>query len=129
MDREAQQELHQKSLRNVRALLDKEEAELARQKKAPKMLLYAFIPALVLVAVVVIWGIPGSPARKAGAAANPKLLECQMRVWAEMSGERERAIRAQNPSITPSEVGALLQKENAKIEQAALRRCQDQGAR
>lgn len=128
MDREAQQELHQKSLRNVRALLDKEEEELARQKKAPKMLLYAFIPAIVLVAVVVIWGVPGSPTRKAG-TASPKLLECQMRVWAEMSGEREREIRSQNPDITPGEVGAKLQQENANIEQAALRRCESEGLR
>jgi hypothetical protein len=129
MDREAQQELHQKSLRNVRALLDKEEEELARQKKAPKMLLYAFIPAIVLVAGVVIWGIPGSRAPKSGAASSPKLLECQMRVWAEMSGEREREIRAQTPGITPAEVGARLQKENAVIEQAALRRCNSEGVR
>ena len=129
MDREAQQELHQKSLRNVRALLDKEEEELARQKKAPKMLLYAFIPAIVLVAVVVIWGIPGSRAPKSGASSSPKLLECQMRVWAEMSGEREKEIRAQVPGITPAEVGARLQKENALIEQAALARCKSEGVR
>jgi hypothetical protein len=128
MDREAQQELHQKSLRNVRALLDKEEEELARQKKAPKMLLYAFIPAIVLVAVVVIWGVPGSRVPKS-AASSPKLLECQMRVWAEMSGEREKEIRAQSPGITASEVGARLQKENAVIEQAALRRCNSEGVR
>jgi hypothetical protein len=129
MDREAQQELHQKSLRNVRALLDKEEEELARQKKAPKMLLYAFIPALVLVAAVVIWGIPGSRVPKSGTVSDPKLLECQMRVWAEISGEREREIRAQRPGITPGEVGAQLQKENASLEQAALRRCQNEGKR
>src|SRR5688572_11811796 len=111
MDREAQQELHQRSLRNVRALLDKEEEELARQEKAPKVLLYAFVPAIVLVALVVIWGVPGSRAPKSG-ASSPRLLECQMRVWAEMSGEREREIRAQTPGIAASEVGARLQKEN-----------------
>lgn len=126
MDRDARQELHQKSLRNVRALLDKEEAELERQKKAPKMLLYAFVPAIVLVAGVVIWGVPGS---RKSATASPKMIECQMRVWAEMSGERERQIRAENPGITPSDVGGLLQKENANIEQAALRRCQSEGVR
>ena len=49
MDRDTQQELHQRSLRNVRALLDKEEAELARAKKAPRLLLYAMVPALALV--------------------------------------------------------------------------------
>ena len=126
MDRDARQELHQKSLRNVRALLDKEEAELERQKKAPKMLLYAFVPAIVLVAGVVIWGVPGS---RKSATASPKMIECQMRVWAEMSGERERQIRAENPGITPSDVGGRLQKENANIEQAALRRCQSEGVR
>ena len=129
MDREAQQELHQKSLRNVRALLDKEEEELARQKKAPKLLLYAFIPAIFLVLAVVIWGVPGNPARKSPSASNPKLLQCQMSVWAEMSGEREKEIRAQNPGITPSEVGSRLQRENGNIEQAALRKCQSGGAR
>jgi hypothetical protein len=129
MDREAQQELHQKSLRNVRALLDKEEEELARQKRAPKMLLYAFIPALVLVGVVVVWGVPGSRVPKSAATSSPKLLECQMRVWAEMSGEREKEIRAQTPGITPAEVGARLQKENALIEQAALARCDREGVR
>src|SRR5688572_20295751 len=114
MDRDTQQELHQRSLRNVRALLDKEEAELARQKKAPRMLLYAFIPAIILVAAVVIWGIPG----RSGPATitNKKLLDCQMRNWAELSGEREREIREKNPGITPSEVGAKLQAENATIE-------------
>jgi hypothetical protein len=121
---ESQQELHQRSLRNVRALLDKEEEELARQKKAPRMLLYAFIPAIILVAVVMIWGIPGRTGPPA--AANPKLLECQMRVWAELSGEREREIRAGNPGITPSQVGAKLQAENAAIEKAALTKCEAQ---
>ena len=122
---ESQQELHQRSLRNVRALLDKEEEELARQKKAPRMLLYAFIPAFILVAALVIWGVPGKPGKSA-AASDPKLLECQMRIWAEMSGEREREIRAQNPGISPGEVGAKLQAENASIEVAAARRCQGQ---
>jgi hypothetical protein len=121
---ESQQELHQRSLRNVRALLDKEEAELARQKRAPRMLLYAFIPAIVLVAVVIVWGVPGNPTRKSPAAANPKLLQCQMRVWAELSGERERELRAANPGITPSEIGAKLQAENSAIESAALKKCQ-----
>ena len=119
MDREARQELHQKSLRNVRALLDKEEAELARQKRAPRMLLYASLPAIVLIAVLVGWGGPG----RKPAAADPKLLECTMRTWAEMSGAREREIRAQNSGITPSEVGARLQAENAAIEAAAAREC------
>ena len=126
MDRDAQQELHQKSLRNVRALLDKEEEELARQKKAPRILLYAFIPAIVLVAAVVIWGIPGRPA---AAKADPKLLDCQMRTWAELSGEREREIRAQNPGIAPGEVGAKLQAENASIEKTALAKCESGAAR
>jgi hypothetical protein len=106
----------------VRALLDKEERELARQKRAPRMLLYALIPAVILVGVVVIWGVPGPKAP----ARDPKLLECQMRIWAERSGERERELRAQNPGITPSEVGAKLQAENATIEAAALRECQAQ---
>ena len=123
---ESQQELHQRSLRNVRALLDKEEEELARQKKAPRMLLYAFIPAFLLVGALVIWGVPGDRSNKSPAAGNPKVLECQMRIWAEMSGEREREIRAQNPGITPAEVGARLQAENAKIEQNARRRCESE---
>ena len=123
MDRDTQQELHQRSLRNVRALLDKEEAELARQKKAPRMLLYAFIPAIILVAAVVIWGIPGRSGPPA-TATNKKLLDCQMRNWAELSGEREREIREKNPGITPSEVGAKLQAENASIEKAALKKCE-----
>ena len=121
MDRDTRQELQQRSLRNVRALLDKEEEELARQKKAPRMLLYALIPAAILVAVVVIWGIPG---RQATAPADRQLLECQMRTWAEKSGERERELRAQNPGMTPSEIGGRLQSENAAIEAAALRECQ-----
>jgi hypothetical protein len=125
MDRDTQQELHQRSLRNVRALLDKEEAELARQKRAPRLLLYALVPAAILVAVIAIWGIPG---RKVD-APDPKVLECQMRTWAERSGERERELRAQNPGITPSEVGARLQAENPAIEAAALRECRAQAGR
>ena len=121
MDRETQQELQQRSLRNVRALLDKEERELARQKKAPRMLLYALIPAGILVAVIVVWGIPG---RQAGGPVDRALLECQMRTWAEKSGERERELRAQNPGMTPSEIGGRLQAENAALEAAALRECQ-----
>jgi hypothetical protein len=120
MDQDSRQELHQRSLRNVRAYLDKEEAELAREKRAPRLLLYAMVPAIVLVAVVAIWGIPG----RKGATTDPRLLECQMRTWAEKSGERERELRAQNPGITPSEIGRRLQAENAAIEAAARRQCE-----
>ena len=108
MDQTSRQELHQRSLRNVRALLDKEEEQLAREKRAPRLLLYAMIPAIALVA----------------ATTDPKLLECQMRTWAEKSGERERELRARNPGITPSEIGRRLQAENAAIEAAALRQCE-----
>ena len=108
----------------MRALLDKEEAERAREKRAPRLLLYAMIPALVLVAVVVVWGIPG---RKVS-APDPRLLECQMRTWAEKSGERERELRAQNPGMTPSEIGGRLQAENASIEAAARRECESRAA-
>ena len=72
--------------------------------------------------VVVIWGIPGRKVE----APDRKLLECQMRVWAEKSGERERELRAQNPGMTPGEIGGRLQAENAAIEAAALRECQAQ---
>jgi hypothetical protein len=118
MDRDTQQELQQRSLRNVRALLDKEEEELARQKRAPRLLLYAFIPAIVLIAAVVIW----ASGRKSG-APDRKMLECTMRTWAEMSGAREREIRAQNPGIGSSEVGRTLQAENSAIEAAAAAQC------
>ena len=120
MDQTSRQELHQRSLRNVRALLDKEEEQLAREKRAPRLLLYAMIPAIALVAVVAIGGSPG----RKGATTVPKLLECQMRTWAEKSGERERELRARNPGITPSEIGRRLQAENAAIEAAALRQCE-----
>lgn len=118
MDRDTQQELQQRSLRNVRALLDKEEEELARQKRAPRLLLYAFIPAIVLIAALVIWG----SGRKAP-APDPRMLECTMRTWAEMSGARERDIRAQNPGASSSDVGRMLQAENATIEAAAAAQC------
>ena len=126
MDRDTQQELHQRSPRNVRALLDKEEEEMARQKKAPRMLLYAFIPALILIGVVVIWGIPGRPGPKS--VADKRLLDCQMRVWAELSGERERDIREKNPGLSTGDVRAKLHAENATIEKAALKKC-EAGAR
>ena len=116
---ETQQELQQRSLRNVRALLDKEEAEMARQKRAPRMLLYAFAPAIVLVLALVLWGGP-----RMAKPPDPKLLECTMRAWAEMSGAREREIREQNPGIAPAEIGRRLQGESASIEAAATKQCQ-----
>ena len=118
MDHDAQQELHQRSLRNVRAYLDQEEAELAAERRAPRLLLYSLVPATVLIAAVVVWGWARKPA-----VVDPKLHQCTMRTWAEMSGEREREIRALSPGITPSEVGRQLQSENAAIEAAAARQC------
>ena len=118
MDQDTQQELQQRSLRNVRALLDKEEAEMARQKRAPRMLLYAFIPAIVLVLALVIWGGPHM-----AKPPEAKLLDCTMRTWAEMSGVREREIRAQNPGMTSSEVGRELQRESSAMEAAAAAKC------
>jgi len=118
---DTQQELQQRSLRNVRAFLDKEEEEARRMKKGTRVLLFTFIPVIVLVLVVVIWGVPGRG--KAGPGIDPKGLDCLTRTWADKSGQREREIRAQNPGISPSEVGRLLRAENGAIKAAAAKAC------
>ena len=115
---DARQELQQKSLRNVRALLDKEEEELRRQKKTTRLLLFGIIPvvALALLAGGVWLG------RKPG-AVNPQLLECQTKRAAEVSGERERAIRAEIPALAAQEVAARMRAESKAIQEAAAREC------
>lgn len=118
---DTQQELQQRSLRNVRALLDKEEEEARRLKKGTRVLLFMFIPAIVLALVVVIWGVPGRS--KPGPGVDPDGLKCLTRTWADKSGQREREIRSQNPDISPSEVGRRLQAENAAIKAAAAKEC------
>ena len=113
-----QQELHQKSLRNVRALLDKEEEELRRQKKTTRLLLFVIVPVVALAILgSAIW-----VGRKPD-AVNPQLLECQTKRAAEMSGERERAIRAENPAHPPPEVADRMRAESAAIRDAAAREC------
>ena len=113
-----QRELQQKSLRNVRALLDKEEEELRRQKKTTRLLLFVIVP-LVAVAILgaAIW-----VGRKPD-AMDPRLLECQTKRAAEMSGERERAIRAENPALPAPEVAARMRAESTAIQAAAGREC------
>ena len=113
-----QQELHQKSLRNVRALLDKEEEELRRQTKLTRLLLFVIVP----VVAVAILGAAIWVGRKPD-AMNPQLLECQTKRAAEMSGERERAIRAANPALQAPDVAARLRDEGKAIRDEAGREC------
>jgi hypothetical protein len=124
---ETQQELQQRSLRNVRALLDKEQEELRRQKQTTRKLLYTLVPAAALVLVVVVWGIPGRG--KSASAIDPQQLECQTRLAAERSGKREREIREQEPALSPAEVAGRLRTESAAIRDAAARECQPKPAR
>ena len=120
MQEDARQELHQKSLRNVRALLDKEEAEAARQKKATRALLFALVPVILLGVAVMVVGVR----RNAAPAGDPKALVCLTRAAAKKSGEREREIRAQNPGMAAAEVGKILEAESMSIRAAAERECQ-----
>ena len=119
MDRDARQELHQRSLRNVRALLDQEEAEAARRKRAPLLLFLALIPAFAFIAAAVSWT---SYARKP-AATEPQLRECVARTLARMSAAHEREIRVREPGISARDVARKLQAENAGLEAAAAREC------
>ena len=117
---DTRQELYQRSLRNVRAYLDKEEAEAEREKRGTRRMLVAFIVVIVLAVVaVVIW----AESRRAMQAAEAKSLNCVARAWAAKSAARERELRAENPAITPREVGTRLQAENAALEAAATREC------
>lgn len=115
---DVRQELHQRSLRNVRALLDREEEDLRRQKRTTRLLLLVIVP----VVVIVILGAGIWLGRKPD-TTNPQLLECQTKRAAELSGERERAIRAEDPALPAPEVAARMRAESKSIQDQAGRDC------
>jgi len=116
-------EWQQQSLRDVRALLDKEEAERRGQKRTFWILAFSLLPLIGLLAVVVLKG----PLAAAGMSDSARVA-CESSVWARKSSEREREIRAANPGIAPGEVGKLLRTEARQLESAAAQECRKGGA-
>jgi hypothetical protein len=119
--KDAQQELHQRSLRNVRALLEKEQQEFARQKRARRLLIWIALPVLLLVAGLVYYGARKNPSTRE--PAEKLRIACETEVWAAKSGDAERAIRAANPGIAPPEVARRLQQESPTLQAAAAEEC------
>jgi hypothetical protein len=119
--KDAQQELHQRSLRNVRALLEKEQQEFERQKRSRRLVVWAAVPTLVLVLGLVYYGARNNPASRA--PAEKQRIACETEVWATKSGEAERAIRAANPGMSPADVARQLQRDSASLQAAAAEEC------
>ena len=115
---DSQREWQQQSLRDVRALLDKEEAEQRKQKRTVWILVFSLLPLVGLLALVVLRGPPAK-----ATVAEQARAACESSVWARMSGEREREIRAANPGISPPDVGKMLRAETRQFEATAAREC------
>jgi hypothetical protein len=113
-----QREWQQQSLRDVRALLDKEEAQQRKQKRTVWILAFSLLPLIGLLAMVVLREPPAE-----SRVAEQGRVACESGVWARLSGERERDIRAANPGISPSDVGKKLRADTPQIEAAAAREC------
>jgi hypothetical protein len=118
---DARSELHQRSLTNVRALLDKEQEEFARQKRARRLLVWVAVPTILLVAGVVWYAARNNPASRD--AAEKRRVACVSEVWAARSRDAEVAIRAANPGMPPSEIGLKLQADSAKFQAEANAEC------
>ena len=104
----------------MRAFLDREAAEAARQKKAVRLLFLTFIPAGLLAVLVFA---AARHLNEGVRAPTPIDTDCVGRIWAARSAVRERAIQAGNPGITPSELGAQLQRENEALQARAKAEC------
>lgn len=117
---DAQRELHQRSLRNVRALLEQEQAEFERQKRSTRLVVWVALPVALLVAGLVLYASRTQPPRE---LAQKQRMDCETEAWAAKSGEAERAIRQANPGMSPSEVGRKLQAENPSFQAAAREEC------
>ena len=119
--KDAQQELHQRSLRNVRALLEKEQQEFDRQKRARRLLVWVAVPVVLLAGGLVYYGSRINPTTRE--PAEKRRIACETEVWAAKSRAAEVAIRSANPGIAPSEVGRRLQAESASFQAAAADEC------
>jgi hypothetical protein len=118
---DARRELHQRSLRNVRALLEKEQEELERQKRARRLLIWLALPTLALVGGLVYYGAKNNFSSRE--PAEKSRIACETEVWAHKSREAEQAIRAANPGISPKEVGRQLQQASGSLQAAAAAEC------
>ena len=118
---DARQELHQRSLRNVRALLEKEREEFERQKRSKRLLVWAAIPLVALVAGLVWYGAMKRPASRE--ESERTRVACEVDMLAAKSGEVERSIRAAHPGMAPADVAQLLQRESAALQAAAASEC------
>lgn len=118
---DAQQELHQRSLRNVRALLDREQAELARQRRIERWVLWGLAPAVLLA----LGGATYFLSRPSGAGeeAAKRRLECEVAVMARLSGQREGEIRAESPNLTSREVARRVGGEHEAYRRKAAQEC------
>jgi hypothetical protein len=118
---DARNQLHQKSLTNVRALLEREQEEFARQKRARRLLVWLALPTVLLVAGVVWYAARNNPASRD--AAEKRRVACVSEVWAARSRDAEVAIRAANPGMPPSEIGRMLQADSKKFQDEATAEC------
>lgn len=111
---DSQRDLQQKSLRNVRALVERLERDEREQSRGNKyLLLVAFAPFLVFVGVVLM----------ADPRAPSKTGSCELDAWNAKAAEFERSARQSDPQISYLEVQAKLERERPFLMAAARTDC------
>ena len=118
---DANRDLEQRALRNVRALVDKLESEEPLHPWKPIVL----VGLAVIVAGVAMWVV--SSRKAAVNEAHRQQLACEQDAWAKKAGDFDRTYRQAHPAMPYKEVMENLQREGPAMRAAAKAECDGRG--
>ena len=113
---EAQRELEQRALRNVRGLVERLDVEEGVSRKRQwRLIAIAILPALVFLGFLAAKLDPTNPNAAQG--------KCEMDAWNAGNAEVERRLRAANPAITYGEVREGQKSERLHVLEQVKKAC------
>jgi hypothetical protein len=118
---EAQRELEQRALRNVRGLVDRLDGEEGASRKRQRVLVaWAVLPAVLFL------GFVGTVV---GPKPNPEAVQakCELDAWTRWTADVERRMRDENPGVTHRQVLDQIGLEKRPFIEATARKCAQPG--
>jgi hypothetical protein len=117
---DAQRELHQRSLTNVRALLDKEQREIELARKNERLMIWIALP-VILFFVGLAWFAVTRPDRRE--PVDLKQAACEAKLFNVRSRAAERTMRAANPGISDDDATRELLSRRDALVRAVKQEC------
>jgi hypothetical protein len=114
-----QQTLEQRSLRNVRALVDNLQKDERSRRKWILYTVIGFLPIAILAGAAILktWPDP------AAIAAADRSRQCELAWWAERSGEFERRLRNTYPDMPHKDIQKKLERAGPSMMAEAKAEC------